>query len=157
MENAIDVAAYIVQQYFILKHESIDTLKLQKLLYYSQAWNLVWFDAPLFRERIEAWRNGPVVREVYEAHKGEFSVQVVPEGSPNGIDPYSSIVVDKIIDFYGKHSGHYLSELTHFEDPWKEARKGLSPSEPSNNEISHDSMRRYYSNLAYGAEDGQQG
>jgi uncharacterized phage-associated protein len=43
-------------------------MKLQKLVYYAQAWALVWDDEPIFDEEIEAWANGPVVRGLYEAH-----------------------------------------------------------------------------------------
>jgi len=50
MATAHDVAAYILD-----KCGSMSAMKLQKLVYYSQAWHLVWDDAPLFEERVEAW------------------------------------------------------------------------------------------------------
>ena len=52
--NVLDIAAYI-----LCKQGAMTAMKLQKLVYYSQAWSLVWDDKPLFRERIEAWANGP--------------------------------------------------------------------------------------------------
>ncbi|MGH2922383.1 MAG: Panacea domain-containing protein, partial [Gaiellaceae bacterium] len=58
----------------------MDTWKLQKLLYYCQVWHLVWEGKPLFSERIEAWSNGPVVRDIYDAHRGVFSVERWPQG-----------------------------------------------------------------------------
>ena len=67
MASAHDVARYIVRQL-----APLSTIKLQKLVYYSQAWHLVWEDAPLFDERVEAWANGPVVPEIYREHRGEF-------------------------------------------------------------------------------------
>jgi uncharacterized phage-associated protein len=42
-------------------------LKLQKLLYYSQAWHLVWEDTPLFTARIEAWIDGRLFRRSISA------------------------------------------------------------------------------------------
>ncbi len=63
MATVFDVAAYILEQY-----SAIPTMKLQKLIYYCQAWSLVWDEEPLFSEDIEAWANGPVVRSLYEAH-----------------------------------------------------------------------------------------
>ena len=57
--SVFDVAAYILD-----KLGPISTIKLQKLVYYCQAWSLVWDEEPLFSERIEAWVNGPVVREL---------------------------------------------------------------------------------------------
>jgi len=49
-------------------------MKLQKLAYYSQAWSLVWDEKALFPEKIEAWANGPVVRALYDRHRGMFKV-----------------------------------------------------------------------------------
>ena len=58
--RAKDVAAYILKKCGNMSH-----MKLQKLMYYAQAWSLVWDEEPLFPERIEAWVNGPVVRPLY--------------------------------------------------------------------------------------------
>jgi uncharacterized phage-associated protein len=43
----------------------ITNLKLQKLLYYCQAWSLVFTGQALFAERIEAWVHGPVVPSIF--------------------------------------------------------------------------------------------
>lgn len=67
--SVLDIAAYILS-----KHGPMAHMKLQRLVYYSQAWHLVWEDTPLFPERIEAWANGPVVPVLYEALKDEFFV-----------------------------------------------------------------------------------
>ena len=61
--SVFDVACYIMS-----KVKQCTTMKLQKLLYYCQAWYLVWNERPLFRENIEAWANGPVIRELYNFH-----------------------------------------------------------------------------------------
>ena len=41
--------------------KKITNLKLQKLVYYSQAWFLGIYQKPLFSDKIEAWVHGPVV------------------------------------------------------------------------------------------------
>lgn len=69
MAQIADVAAYILD-----KCGRMTVMKLQKLTYYSQAWHLVWTEKPLFDNRIEAWANGPVVRELYNLHRGRFSL-----------------------------------------------------------------------------------
>ncbi len=61
MAQVADVAAYILE-----KCGPMTAMKLQKLVYYSQAWHLVWTEKPLFDNRIEAWANGPVVWELYD-------------------------------------------------------------------------------------------
>jgi len=60
MASVHDVAAYILRE-----QGAMSTWKLQKLVYYSLAWHLVWDDEPLFEEPIQAWANGPVVRALY--------------------------------------------------------------------------------------------
>lgn len=70
--SVFDVVAYILEKQ--PKKEPLTVWKLQKLLYYCQAWSLVWNEKPLFKEPIFAWASGPVVREVYEKYKGQLYV-----------------------------------------------------------------------------------
>lgn len=60
MANVRDVADYILAQ-----RGPMSAMKLQKLVYYSQAWHLTWAEEPIFDARIEAWANGPVVPLLY--------------------------------------------------------------------------------------------
>ncbi|HUR80668.1 MAG TPA: type II toxin-antitoxin system antitoxin SocA domain-containing protein [Thermoanaerobaculia bacterium] len=142
MATAHDVAAYILK-----KRGKMTAMKLQKLVYYSQAWSLVWDDRALFRERIEAWVNGPVVRSLYEAHRGQYEVKTWPKGDADKLDDKARETVDAVLKFYGDKASQWLSDLTHSEEPWRAARRGLAPTEPCGNEISHASMAEYYSSL----------
>ena len=47
----------------------ITNLKMQKLLYYAQAWHLVYFKKPLFCDSIKAWSFGPIATDAYYAFK----------------------------------------------------------------------------------------
>lgn len=140
--TAHDVAAYILDSL-----GEMSGMKLQKLVYYSQAWSLVWDDRPLFRDRIEAWANGPVVPTLYDRHRGRFSVARWPEGNPRALDRTARETIDIVLEHYGKLNAQNLSDLTHREMPWRLARRGLSDGERGNSEISHDSMMEYYSRL----------
>lgn len=60
MARVHDITAYILKQL-----GPTSAMKLEKLVYYSQAWSLVWDSKPLFLARIEAWASGPVVPELY--------------------------------------------------------------------------------------------
>jgi uncharacterized phage-associated protein len=142
MPNVHDVAAYI------LKHRgSMTAMKLQKLVYYSQAWGLVWDEEPLYPERIRAWANGPVVRELYDAHKGQFRVSEHGCGNPDALDNDQRATVDSVLKFYGGMPSQQLSDLTHREAPWRDARVGLEPGERGNREITHEAMAEYYGSL----------
>jgi uncharacterized phage-associated protein len=136
-----DIAAYI-----LTKQGQLAAMKLQKLVYYTQAWSLVWDDAPLFSETIEAWANGPVTPALYNQHKGQFVVTTI-DGTPSHLTPNQQETIDKVLEFYGDKSSQWLSDLTHQEDPWIQARKGLKAGERGNQEISLASMAEYYSSL----------
>ncbi|QWR76739.1 Panacea domain-containing protein [Candidatus Magnetomonas plexicatena] len=140
--SVFDVASYILE-----KRGKMTAMKLQKLVYYCQAWSLVWNEEPLFNEKIEAWANGPVVRELYDKHQGLFEISSLGIGDPSVLSKKQREAVNSILEYYGKKSSQWLSDLTHMEDPWKKARKGLAPSMRGNNEISHASMMEYYSSL----------
>jgi len=141
MATAHDVAAYILNQ-----HGPMTAMKLEKLVYYCQAWSLVWDEQPLFPEEIEAWANGPVVRELYDRHRGMFRVSSW-QGNPESLTAKEKETINAVLDFYGNKSSQWLSDLTHQEDPWVEARKGLSAGVRGFQEISHAAMAEYYGSL----------
>ncbi|MDA1013270.1 MAG: DUF4065 domain-containing protein [Planctomycetota bacterium] len=140
--TAADVAAYILE-----KCGSVTHMKLQKLLYYSQAWSLVWDDRPMFRQRIEAWVNGPVVRDIYRKLRTVYQVDSVDSGQAENLTDDQRETVDAVLSHYGKRSSQWLSDLTHMEDPWRESRAKLAPHERGTAEITHASMAEYYSGL----------
>jgi uncharacterized phage-associated protein len=142
MATAHDVASYITKQ-----RGSMSAMKLQKLVYYSQAWHLVWEEERLFEEHIEAWANGPVIRELYDLHRGQFTVSAWPGGDPNNLTERERGSVDAVLRYYGDKSAFWLSETTHREDPWREARGSLSPSDRSSHEITPAAMVEYYGSL----------
>lgn len=137
-----DVADYIIRRL-----GPTSAMKLEKLAYYAQAWSLVWDGKPLFSARIEAWASGPVVRELYRNHRGQFSVSSWPHGNGNRLAAAERETVDAVLKFYGDKSPFWLSELTHREAPWIDARQGLAPGERGENEITLAAMAEYYSSL----------
>jgi len=94
------------------------TMKLQKLMYYAQAWCLIAYKKPLFPEQIQAWEYGPVVYVLFQEHRGRFVIDKLSNGSADRVDSISTQFLDKILDYYGKFSGQDLSIMTHKETPW---------------------------------------
>lgn len=142
MATVHDVAKYILR-----KNGPMTAMKLQKLAYYSQAWALVWDEKPLFKSRIEAWANGPVVPALYEEHRGSFKVSVWPLGEIKNLTQDEKDTIDSVLKYYGDKTSQWLSDLTHQELPWKDARQGLMPGERGSNVISNASMAEYYGSL----------
>lgn len=145
MARVFDVANYILN-----RRGPMTAMKLQKLCYYSQAWHLVWDEVPLFDNRIEAWANGPVIPELYRAHRGRMTLHDGDiKGDPNALSPSERGTVDGVLDFYGDMSAHQLSELTHRERPWLCARReaGLEPMDRGSAVITDGAMFEYYDSL----------
>lgn len=143
--NVFDVTAYILE-----KVGPITAMKLQKLVYYSQAWSLVWDETSLFDEPIQAWANGPVVPALFNKHQGQFKVskESLPDGNPDNLTASEKDTIDAVLEYYGKESSQYLSDLTHMEDPWRNARAGMPDGERGNREITHAALAMYYEGLA---------
>lgn len=143
MANVLDVAEFILRQ-----RGAMTAMKLQKLVYYSQAWHLVWESKPLFQERIEAWANGPVSPMLYANQRGQFTVVAGgTRGNAESVTAPERFNIEKVLAFYGDKDPQWLSELTHREAPWKDARAGLTPGERGDREITHAAMAEYYESL----------
>lgn len=140
--HADDVASLIIAR---SDSPVLDALQLQKLLYYTQAWHLAITDEPLFDEKVKAWKNGPVVPQVWHQRKERRSRERVWQDVSNiDVSPFDLSIIDAVITKYGGFSGEELSNLTHNESPWKDARLGLDPGEISYQEISPAAMGAYY-------------
>ena len=139
--TAGDVAEYILK-----KTGTLPAMKLQKLVYYCQAWSLVWEERPLFNNRIEAWANGPIIRDLYSAHRLQYEVSTV-HGNPDQFEKDDRETINSVVDFYGDKSSQWLSDLTHTEHPWKDAREGLEAGERGTKEITCAAMAEYYESL----------
>jgi uncharacterized phage-associated protein len=141
------VATYILRRMTDIEPGPITAWNLQKLVYYSQAWSLVWDDAPIFEEPIEAWANGPVCAALYAKHRGDFKVSKLPVGDESVLSADEIETIEKVIEHYGGYTSQYLSQLTHAEAPWIGAREGLALGEQGNHVIPHDDMAEYYGGL----------
>lgn len=145
MADVLDVAAFLQT-----KRESLTAMQLQKLVYYAQAWSLVWDGRALFNEPIEAWRDGPIVDVLYQHHRGQRTLQRLLPGDPAKLTEAQAATVDAVLDFYGRRDGDWLSRLTHREPPWQKAR-GDSPSVARRRVvIEHRTMSDYYGQLPHG-------
>jgi uncharacterized phage-associated protein len=140
MASVHDVAACILEE----AGKRITAMMLEKLVYYSQAWSLVWDDKPLFAEPIEAWEEGPVVRTLWEAHRGARHVSRWPHGSSKALTPEQKRTIRAVVRFYGERDAEWLSQLTHRESPWCDARGGTRDGGPSRYQIKNVDMRRFY-------------
>lgn len=121
----------------------VTNLKLQKLVYYAQAWYLALYNKALFNEDFEAWVHGPVIPKLYQKYKSfswhPIKLNVAPQLPLDIIE-----FLEEISEEYLAYDGYELEQMTHLEKPWQQARKNLQLDEPSHNIIKKEWMQEYY-------------
>lgn len=105
----------------------ITHLKLQKLVYYAQAWSLASRGVPLFDEDIQAWAHGPVAPSVFRAFRDRGMEPIPAPARVPQLDPEATELLREVLEVYGEHSAKKLEMLTHSEKPWRDARGDLPP------------------------------
>ncbi len=138
MATAVDVMKYIKSQVRVS-----GAVQLQKLVYYAQAWSIAWDGTPLFPERIEAWKHGPVVPALYKRDDA---------ADPNALSPQDRATVDAVLAHYGQHFGGSLRAMSHQEQPWIDAWARRATPDRGSEEITVDVMRRFYTSVALRGE-----
>ena len=148
----------ILARYVLHKVGQISQLKLQKLLYYIQAWHLAYFGEPLIEDEFQAWMHGPVVRRVWEEYKGQsvlFNDIVIDDNSQKeavavtkaSLSEDQLELIADVLSEYGSKSAYELEKLTHSESPWVDARRGTGPAEASDTIITKTSITEYFKKL----------
>lgn len=151
--SIFDIALYILKE-----NGGYSTcMKLQKLCYYCQSWYLAWNNNnPLFNEDFQAWRNGPICKNLYNIHSGSYTIstdnlQEYFEGSQiHQLRDFSDNQrndINTVLEHYGSFDGSDLSAKTHLEEPWIKARGDLPEHSDSKNIITKESIGNFYRSL----------
>ena len=153
--------AKAVANYFLDKAKNtrrpLTPMKLQKLVYIAHGWHLALFDGALIRERVQAWRWGPVIEDLYnefkelakkpitrKAHDYSFDDFVIKRRIPeiqfiDGDSDRTKAFLDRVWEVYSAFTATQLSRMTHKEGtPWREAASKLKAYIPQ------DLIRDYY-------------
>jgi uncharacterized phage-associated protein len=152
---------HIITHYVNQKGDKVSHKKLQKLIYYVEAWHLVHMGISIVDEEFEAWVHGPVVVELFhELKKFGFNDIRVVNAEQDSVDKEIEAIVEKnkivreqldliyeVLNKYGGLSSLQLELLSHSESPWINARKGFAPHENCNEKISKEEIKFFYSSL----------
>lgn len=137
----------------------ISNLKLQKILYFIQAYFVMSKEncSPCFYDRIEAWDFGPVVPVAYHEYKQYGSGDIPTVRSYFMFDKdnmwnskrivFQDIVIERkdkelmeqVVDKFSDYSATDLVTLTHRQSPWIDA---YVPHQ--NNEITIESIKEFF-------------
>lgn len=156
--KVLDICRHVIN--YSNEHDyGISNLKLQKVLYFIQAFFLInkKDHTPCFNERIEAWDFGPVVPDAYHEYK-QFGSGDIPtvktyivldeeniwnsereRFNDDAITDKDKALIDKVVDRFADYSATDLVSLTHRQSPWIEAYVPYQ-----NNEITIDAIREYF-------------
>jgi uncharacterized phage-associated protein len=150
MSNIRDLIGWFIKKDNTLNRLGLDEkVKLQKLLYYSQAMHYAVYGTPLFSERIEAWAHGPVVPAAYPAHEYttllDDAQKLTNEEIDSRFDDRVKAVLNVVNYVYGTKTGKELEHLSHEEGPWNKVKKQALNRE--NPEITKEEIRTYYAPL----------
>lgn len=122
MVDVLDVAKYMVYLSYRDNVNDLTPLRVQKLLYLAQGWSYVWDNKPLFDDSFEAWQYGPVNVYVYNYFR-KYNRRPIPydEGILSLDDTDAEDTINAVWREYSRYGIFRLVELTHSQDPWKNA------------------------------------
>jgi len=123
MASVHAVADYILGKIAMDEGTSITNLKLQKVVYYCQAWNLARHGEPLFDEHVQAWVHGPTVWSLHMRFRdyGDFAIDTsdIKTDPLTGLSDRDRVLIDEVWETCGSMSDSQLRNLNHQEALWR--------------------------------------
>jgi len=142
--DVMDIADWFINRVDREAGEAITHLKLQKLLYFAQAWYLANTGDALFEDEFQAWAHGPVARAVYDRFiEQKWAPIEAVENNPD-MPARTERFLEAIYDKYGQYGAKKLERLTHEHAPWKDTRGDLPPEARCEKVIQKSAMRDFY-------------
>lgn len=148
MDKKIIIAHYFMAKSREQGRTDFTNKKLQKLMFYAQAWSLVLNNQPIIDDKFEAWIHGAAIPALYRVYK-DYGWSNITEAFDTS--EFSQLtneereLLDDVWTVYGQnYDADYLELLNHSEEPWQKARQDVAPFESSNAEISEAVMKEFY-------------
>ena len=151
MKNINQICDYVILR---LKQEEdmpLSNIKLQKLLFYIQAWHLAFKKNKLFDGDFQAWVHGPVNRQIYDRfNSSKYLYSEINITDIQDLDVIAKLSVEeilhinKVLEVYAPYSGVDLEEMTHKEEPWISARNGYAANERCEEIIDNVLLGEYF-------------
>lgn len=139
MDNINEVSKWLINNGTGMTYPSKNgNLKLQKLLYYSNALSLSVYDEPLFSNNVEAWVEGPVIKDAYVAYRYE---ELWAERAHN-ISVKAKDILNIVLDLFDDFNALELKKMTHNEEPWEQYKDEVAPYKQIF--ISNSDIKKYY-------------
>ena len=131
MEKILNVTQYVFDEYKRVSGEIVDEMKLHKLLYFVQRESIAILGVPMFEEPFEGWKYGPVSRIV----RFSYTPDGIYDDNLKDISDDAKYIVNNVIAQYGAIASWKLSDISHKEISWLNARKGIERGENGSVEL----------------------
>lgn len=120
----------------------LSIMQILKLVYIAHGWHLEMRRSPLIINKIEAWKYGPVIPDVYNAFRQQGIDATVPVPVHSLPMPANDLdLLEQIYNGYGRLSAMQLSDMTHEPNgPWDQATRRWGYFAP----IPDDLIRPHY-------------
>ncbi len=153
IKNLKKIDSIVLSDYILLKYGAMSHLKLQKLLFYCDAYHLAYFDEELVTDKFQAWVHGPVSRKVFDSFKDKsilYADLSFDGNKENVLKLFLELIseqqelINDILSVLSQWTSMQLETSTHNETPWVEARKGAAKGDICCNEISKETTKLFY-------------
>jgi len=137
---------------WFLSRASLSPKKLQKLVYYTQAWSNALLHRPIIETEFEAWAQGPVSPEL-DTKYHEFGWTRISQLGTRPIQLEDEQINDLLLSVwvtYQEQGANELEILARNELPWQVARIGVPDDENSHQIIDNQMMQKYYFSIYNG-------
>lgn len=119
MQNATNIARWLLSRNDLYyKDQSIDYLKLQIMLYYSQAVSFAKYQQPIFTDHIYKWQFGPCVSAVYKEYPRYGVINSYVPPLENFVEQETSVLTYVLAECC-YFSSYQLASLVVSEHPYR--------------------------------------
>ncbi len=128
-----EIAQIIIQKYdeyinknasdYDVRLEYISNSKLQKLLYYVQAYCLYLYNKKAFKEKVYASKQGPIIEGVQDLD-GNCLYEGIEKYNQKDMSHNIETIIDEVINKYGRIETNKLIELCCNEEPYLKTKQG---------------------------------
>lgn len=150
-EKKYNNSAEKIALYIISSGREITNLLLQKILYYVKAISKIFEGESFILEPCEAWKFGPIFPSVYEKYrefgKQEIKLNLSKDYISELLSEEEKTVTDFVMNTFGIYNAWFLKDLTHLEEPWIVARKGLAEDDASRNQMDEEIISNYFAKM----------
>lgn len=127
--------------------ELLTPLKLQKLMFYADAWHMVIHNSEITPEKFQAWIHGPVALSQYHRFKAYKWRPILDDIVKPSFGAETDGHLIEIVDVFGSETGTALEIMTYQETPWLAARGGIPDDQPCSEFIDKELTKEYYGKI----------